>query len=149
MVKYSEEQVRTLKELRKILFEHGFEIHNITRRYRKHELEFVAVKKDGTTFESAVVRLWRGRVRVQFLEVVRVWSKELTNTILALYGKNKKDFVPVFFAEKFRNHFESCFPPFYWHEFVYQRPLKQQGLENAIQQLKSAGIRIQKGSRAL
>ena len=149
MVKYSEEQVRTLKELRTILFEHGFEIHNIVRRYRKHELEFVAAKKDGTTFESAIVRLWRGRVRVQFLEAVRVWSTGLTNTVLALNGKNRKGLAPIFFGKKIRNHHESHFPPFYWHEFVYQRSLKKQGLENAIQQLKSAGIRIQKGSRAL
>ncbi|MBI2048085.1 MAG: hypothetical protein HYT27_03010 [Parcubacteria group bacterium] len=149
MVKYTEEQVRTLKELRMILFEHGFEIHNIVRRYRKHELEFVAVKKDGTTFESAVVRLWRGRVKVQFLEAVKVWSTELMNTVLALYEKNKKDFAPIFFGKKFRNHHESHLLPFYWYEFVYQHPLKKQGLENAIQQLKNAGIRIQKGSRAL
>ncbi|MBI2109091.1 MAG: hypothetical protein HYT93_02845 [Parcubacteria group bacterium] len=149
MAQYSRGQINTLKELRKILFEHGFGIYNILKRYRKHSFEFIAVKTSGTLFESAVIRLWRGKVRIQFLEMDNAWDKQLVNQVLSLERKNQTDFSPVFFGKTFRNNHNSHLPSFYWHEFTYKREMQKTGLENVAQQFKNAGIVLKKGSRAL
>lgn len=67
-MEYSRDQIETLRDVRGIFAEAGFEIFDLKRR--KHVLEFAAVKRDtfGLAINASglVARLFRGRVRIQF-----------------------------------------------------------------------------------
>ncbi len=154
MAKYSEAQICTLKQLRTILFEMGFNIHNIVRRYRKHPLEFVAANIYGLPYTSVVVRLFRGKVRIRFFEARMGWDDTKCKRVLAL--NEQSGYAPVFFASGYRNQtpasraLRPLFKQRFWHEFVYKREQEMTGLSLALQQFGNAGITfgIGKGLRA-
>lgn len=159
---HTEAQLNTLRELRTMLLECGFEIYDIVKRYRKHPLEFVMIEKtchanmsseERPAFTSAIVRLYRKtKVRVHFLEVgvgamaVAGW-RDMCRRILSLNGR--KGCSAVVFKEGYRNSPNCRFKKRFWYEFVYQRKLKKTGLAQAIQQFKNTGIVLKKGTRTL
>ncbi len=156
-MKYTEAQIETLKQLRKILLEHGFETYSIVRRYAKHPLEFVAIEKshdpntvvkDRHSYSSAIVRLFLGKVRIQFLEVGKAWSGDLLHRVVHGSRANRPR-ASVIFHRTHRNHSGLRFRYRYWHEFVYQKELKKTRLAGVIQQLKNAGIILKKGTDTL
>ena len=162
-MKHTKAQIATLKELRRIFFELGFEVYNMVCRYAKDPLEFVAIEKvvrdigglsDGhNIFTSAVVRLYHDTaVRICFLEasvsvIERAGRRELCRRIRALNGK--KGCVAVVVRDEYRNNPSCPFPKRYWHQFVYQEDLKRTGLARAVQQLKNAGSVLKRGTRTL
>lgn len=146
---YSKEQIKTLKELRKRFFELHFDVHSVLSRYRKHPLEFVVVEKEKSgdslpekrwTMNSAIARLYRGGIRITFLEVSNPLTREAENKILSI--SKKVGMTKITIARGYRNGIESRFKPRYWHEFVYKRELKEHGIGKARQQFRNAGITI-------
>ena len=149
---YAREQAETLKRLRTIFFEHGFEVYDVLKRFRKYPSEFVVIKKGDDeaiptmarcSFESAIVRLFRGKIRVTFFEIANPFSKQTCEAVLSL--NNKQNSAPVFFAKGYRNGPGLRFRPRYWHEFIYEKDLNKKGLARAVQQFKNAGVSVRKG----
>ena len=134
-MEYSKEQVETLLELRKRFFELGFSIYNIKRRHRKHELEFAAARSLSETFDSAIVRLYRGRVRIQFFEFHAPLSNRereyLTMKIHSYIIFATKSFNPTRYGNKR-----------YWDNVVYLKELYE---ADPLLVIKRAGVHIQRG----
>ena len=148
---YAREQAETLKRLRTIFFEHGFEVYDVLKRFRKYPSEFVVIKKGDDeaiptmarcSFESAIVRLFRGKIRVTFFEIANPFSERMREAVLSLNGKH--NCASVFFAKRYRNGSGSRFRPRYWYEFVYRKDLNDEGLARAVQQFKNAGVSVRK-----
>ena len=135
-MKYSDEQIKALKELRKRFFECGFTIFNLKKRHRKHEMEFAAAEVLKGSFSSAVVRLYRGKVRIRFFEVedpLPTITKKylLIGSPASLIVWDSRPLNPTLKGNK---HF--------WGVFCYR---KERFEENALRILERAGIHIQKG----
>lgn len=134
-MEYSERQIETLQILRKRFFEQGFVIYNLTRRHRKHKMEFAATRSQCHSFNSAIVRLYRGRVRIQFFEfanpLFNVTKKAIARGLESLVLFAPKPFNPTCFGNKR-----------YWDSVVYDKELYSRDPVSAIER---AGVHIQKG----
>jgi len=117
-MEYSQEQIGTLKELRKRFAERGFTILGIKARHRKHEDEFVFAKPEDINFDTGIVRLYRGSVRIQFFEFEKALLKvevEYVTRRLPL----------IIFADKPLNHYKRIYPKRFWTEFTYKTQLEE------------------------
>jgi len=134
-MEYSKEQVAVLQELRKRFFELGFGIYNLKRHHRKHELEFTAARSQDETFDSAIVRLFRGKVRIQFFEFHAPLSNQekehITTKIHSHVIFAKKSFNPTRYGNKQ-----------YWDSVVYLKELYE---TDPLLVIKRAGVHIQRG----
>jgi len=134
-MEYSKEQVDVLRGLRKRFFELGFGIYNLKRHHRKHELEFAAARSQDETSDSAIVRLYRGKVRIQFFEFHAPLSNQekehLTTKIYSHIIFAIKSFNPTRYGNK-------C----YWDSVVYLKELYE---TDPLLVIKRAGVHIQRG----
>ncbi|MBI4121104.1 MAG: hypothetical protein HY457_02525 [Parcubacteria group bacterium] len=99
---YKPEQLETLRQLRSTIQQYGmhiaskpFAIFTLRAAKRKHPLEFVcASPSDHPVFnQAAIVRLYRGKVRIQFF-YANTWPRPITRALVKEFGKR------VEFAEK-------------------------------------------------
>ena len=139
-MEYSKGQVEALAELRKRFFERGFTIFNLKKKHRKHEAEFVAVIIPENPHSSAVVRLYRGKVRIRFFEV----SHPLPNIIMNhLVIKDIAPFV-VFDSKPFNPTCKGN--KHFWNVFCYQKEYFE---TDPMASIKRAGVHVQKGFSAV
>ncbi|MBI4118093.1 MAG: hypothetical protein HY455_00945 [Parcubacteria group bacterium] len=102
MARYSPEQIETLRQLRASLLllsgymeSKPFGTFGLRPSRRKHLLEFVFVQPHGNEVfnTAAVVRLYRGKVRIQFF-YANTWPRIVTRALVKEFGER------VQFAEK-------------------------------------------------
>ena len=109
---------RALRELRKRFAEKGFFILSLKKRYRKDEYEFLAAKFLGENRDSAIIRLFRGGVRVRFLEGDSSLLHDLKRHLLLGIEAD------ISFVRKAWNPTPKG-NALMWHDFVYRRELEE------------------------
>lgn len=80
-MKYSFEQIEALKKLRERFFEKGFIVYNLKKKHHKHKLEFIVIELSHWRFTSAICRLYRGGIRIQFFEHPWPWPGHVKDYI--------------------------------------------------------------------
>ncbi len=85
MAHYSAEQIETLRKLRKVLKEKKFDIFDLRRS--KHPLEFVAVDFRDAPFSAAIIRLYRGRVKIKFFYSISAWHRGIIYDLKNWFGE--------------------------------------------------------------
>ena len=133
--KYSDDQIDALIKLRRNFSDKGFIVYTIIPAHRKHPMEFIVAKPEGSPVMSPTIcRLFRGGIRIQAFGGSTMWENHIVEHLKLGIS------IPLYFSKRTLN-------PTYkgndlaWRELAPEDELIG-GPKAAIEALKRAGAPI-------